>query len=90
MTPTQAINYWVDIYTYILLNQVTAGGDWIFVDYDEILAGTGLNYISSILGASANASFVDQSLRRAPADEELPKRTRDLYQELLERSAAKY
>jgi hypothetical protein len=90
MTVERALSYWIAIYSYILQRQFREVEPWLFAEYDEVLSGRGLTHISNTLGADADFSFVDESLRRSPPQGELPIRAQALYETLLDLAGRKY
>jgi hypothetical protein len=76
---------WCQTYRRILA-EVSLGGDWLFVHYDEIVEGRGLERMGAFLDAALDRGFADVRLRRSAPAAELSQETEDLYAELLSRS----
>lgn len=57
-------------------------GRWLFLHYDQVLAGLGLDRLEAFTGASVDRSFPDPSLRRSEPTHPLPEASADLYRTL--------
>lgn len=79
-----ALEAWISSYRHVIDRHLAGGGDWLFVHYDEILAGEGVQRIERFLNAELDSSTIDPSLKRS-ADQPIRHRpARSLYQQLLE------
>jgi len=67
MTRRQALATWQASYTHILERHVPAGGDWLFLHYEQFLSGEALDRLERFLGVAVDRTFVDATLRRAHA-----------------------
>ncbi len=79
-----ALRIWRDVYRYILRVQYPAGGQWIFVHYDQLMDGSRLDEIEQALHAALDRSFADAGLRRSQASGAVPEGTLKLYRRLCE------
>jgi hypothetical protein len=82
MDAPRALRIWQRIYERILDLHYPAGGDWLFVHYDQILDGSALDAIAAKLNAPIDKSFADPELRRSRPTGEVPQRMLKLYHEL--------
>lgn len=75
------------MYRLVLDFQCERPERWLFVNYDDILAGDAVPRLEAHLDAEADANFVKPCLDRSgAADVELPTDTRRIYDELLSRA----
>jgi Sulfotransferase family len=65
MTPEMASKYWITMYQSILCQRHTIGGDWLFIHYDELLAGRAIPLLESHLGARADLNMLQADLKRS-------------------------
>jgi GT2 family glycosyltransferase len=95
MDPKRALELWCAMYRQVLQQHRDAGesgrADWLFVHYDQLvhpaLRQRGLDRLGRFLGASIDATFPTDELRRSqPVAAEHPEATR-LYAELCRLSA---
>ena len=70
-----ALELWSESYRAIL-EQRDAGGEFLFLHYDQALAPSGLARLARFLGAPLDASFPDRALRRPPPDGDCPPEVR--------------
>jgi hypothetical protein len=77
----RAIRVWRAMYTHVLESR-QAGGDWLFVNYEQLLSGKAADEIERLLGATVRRDFADPALRRSPADGEMPSALATVYDEL--------
>lgn len=81
----RACGVWSEMYRHIL--QVhSAEGDWLFLHYDQILQGDGLDRLERATGASVDRSFPRPSLSRSPLHRPAPRSAWRLYRELCRRA----
>lgn len=78
-----AVEVWRLMYEHILRRHMHEG-EWLFVHYDQVLHGDGMNKLERILGTAVNRDFPDSKLRRSVAVEPAPADAGDVYQELCE------
>ena len=82
MNRRQALATWHSAYTHILDRHLAAGGDWLFLHYDQFLTGEALPRLETFLGVAADRSFVDPRLRRAQAIGHVPSEVESVYRRL--------
>ena len=75
-----ALEVWTLMYSHVLRQRDE--GEWIFVHYDQVLAGDGLSRIADLLGTRLDGDFPDRALRRSRSDRPVPRETSELYEEL--------
>ncbi len=78
----RALRIWYDMYRYLVQVHYPAGGDWMFVHYDQLMDGSKLDEIERRLGAPVDRSFADSTLRRSQASGAVAARTLSLYRRL--------
>ena len=76
----QALEIWLLMYRHILNHR--AEGDWLFLHYEQVLSGEGLEKLATFTGASIDRSFPDVALRRSHKEQSIPKKTETIYQQL--------
>ncbi len=81
ITFTQALEVWGLMYRHII-DLHRHEGDWLFLHYDQVLSGIGLDKLESHLATSVDRTFPDASLRRSRADRVIPDDTRKVYEKL--------
>jgi hypothetical protein len=79
VTPAQALQVWRAAYERILGVHLPAGGDWRFVEYQQVLYGDGVDRLEEWLGVTLDRDFVDPQLERAHAAAPVPGHVADLY-----------
>jgi hypothetical protein len=77
-----ALRIWYAMYRYIVQVHYPAGGNWIFVHYDQLMDGSRLDEIEQALGAPVDRSFADSTLRRSRDSGAVPGRAFSLYRRL--------
>ena len=77
----QALEIWMLMYQHILLVHQFEG-EWIFLHYDQVLNGEGLEKLASVTGASVDYSFPEKSLQRSKPNRSIPKNAEAIYQQL--------
>ena len=89
LTVDEAINVWTCMYRIVLKRHYEQPDRWLFVSYDDILAGEGARAIGRHLEAEVDTTFAKPSLNRSDAvDVALPEETRRIYSDLRERAGA--
>jgi hypothetical protein len=78
----QALKVWEMMYSHILENHVPAGGDWLFIHYNQLLDGSAYAALESHLRVKVNPGFADQRLSRSRPARRVSQRCLDLYQQL--------
>lgn len=86
LTFEDALEVWTLMYSHII-KEHCKHGDWLFLHYDQVLSGDGLQKIGEITGAQVDFSFPTAALQRSKAAFPVPEEARALYQELCERAA---
>lgn len=81
ITTVRAIQIWTSMYTRITTQHMHTG-EWVFVHYRQLLEHSGIARIEDALGATIDASIVDQNLMRSSDSGALPSQTAQLYQRL--------
>jgi hypothetical protein len=82
-----ALEIWKAIYRRVLDRHRHAGA-WVFVHYEQLLDGTGLERLGSTLEVALDARIVDPTLNRSRADAPPPPDAQGIYDELC--AAARY
>ena len=70
----QALNIWTLMYEHILLKHYCANEDWLFLHYDQVITGEGLNKLAELTQASVDFSFPDQNIRRSYPEGRIPEK----------------
>jgi hypothetical protein len=78
----RATRVWRATYSYALTVQLADGGDWLFVNYEQLLSGAAFDAIERLLGVALRRDFVDPALRRSPAGRAVPAELAPLYERL--------
>jgi len=86
MSFKRALLVWELMYSHILQKHAN-DGDWLFLHFDQVLNGDGLDRLEEFLGAPVDRSFPDPAFRRTTSDDAVPKSVRLLYQQLCARAA---
>jgi len=76
-----ALQLWQAIYTRVL-ERYSEQGDWLFVHYDQLLDGTGVDRLARALGAPLDPELADPRLRRSTANGRPPAATAAAYDAL--------
>jgi hypothetical protein len=84
MDTKRALRVWRQMYRHILEIHHPAGGDWMFVHYDQIRDGSARELISARLNAPIDTSFADPTLRRSRPAGTVSKRVMAIYRRLCE------
>jgi hypothetical protein len=75
-----ALEVWTLMYAHVLRQRHE--GEWLFVHYEQVLEGDGLQRIADFIGTRLDRDFPDRALRRSRSDRPVPAETSDLYDEL--------
>lgn len=81
----EAVEVWTLMYRHVLERHASEG-DWLFLHYDQVLAGDGLDRIGRFLGATVDAAFPDVSLRRSRGGRAVPGEPDRIYRSLCRRA----
>jgi hypothetical protein len=82
MDHARALRVWRAVYTYTLDVQHAAGGDWLFVHYEQLMRGEVFARIEQLLGVSVRRDFADPRLRRSAVSEAVQPELESIYQRL--------
>ena len=83
----RALDVWEMMYRHIV-EKHRYEGEWLFLHYDQIVNGQGLERLEKFTGAHIDECFPDGSLRRSLSFTNVPKRILSLYEQLC--NLAKY
>lgn len=78
-----ALEIWAAGYLRVL-HRHRHHGQWVFVHYDQILDGTGIDRLERAIGTRLDTAVVDPALRRTPDQGRWPAGVGEIYQELCE------
>jgi len=81
ITRDQALEVWKLMYSHILRIHKSEG-EWLFLHYNQVLTGEGLDAIEAFLEAPVDRSFPDPRLRRSVSTDPVPEDILDIYAEL--------
>jgi len=79
----QAVKVWTLMYRHIL-DVHRHEGRWLFVHYNQVVRGDGLERLESFLGAKVDPAFPDKKLSSSIADQPVDSAARTTYHELCE------
>jgi hypothetical protein len=82
----RVLDVWTLMYRHVL-DRHRARGAWLFVHYDQVVDGSGLDRLDALLDARVDRSFADAAFGRSPTptdDAPLPVDTARTYTELCE------
>ena len=63
--PERALRIWRRMYGYVLGVHYPAGGDWLFLHYDQLIEGSAYDSIEQLLEVKVYREFADTRLRRS-------------------------
>jgi hypothetical protein len=78
-----ALRTWTLMYQHIL-EKHRCQGDWLFLHYNQVLRGDGLDQLEKATGARVDHSFPDASLQRSNSSDRVPSQPRNIYERLCE------
>lgn len=84
-TPSFIFDVWLCIYQHIL-QHAGQGGEWLFVDYRDLLSGQAVLRLEHALGTTTNRQMIDPALNRSrqrAAELEAPQACLQVYDRLL-------
>jgi len=81
LTYADCLEVWRLMYTHVL-DIHSQQGDWLFLQYEQVLDGSGLDRLTDFLQVNPDRSFPDPSLRRTQADGDMPGSVRQVYDRL--------
>ena len=79
---SRALGVWEAMYRHILEVSYPAGGDWLFVHYDQLLNGSAAQRFESLLQAKVDTKFADPQLKRSTSSDSIPQHITHLYERL--------
>ena len=82
-----AYSAWLNIYSHVFKHAAHLG-KMVFIHYDQVFNGTGLQMLSDILEVPLKKEFVDKRLKRTLPGGPVPQKVKNLYLRLCE--AAQY
>lgn len=85
MTFDVALEVWFLMYQHVL-GKHAKNGDWLFVHYNQVLGGQGIDDLEKHVGGPLDRSFPESKLRRSTSSASVPGDVRGLYLELCRRS----
>lgn len=77
----RALAIWSATYRRILEHR-RAGGEWLFVHYDQLLTPQGLDRLEAFVGAPVCREFPDAALKRTSSDRRISEEASSLYRKL--------
>ncbi len=78
-----ALRVWRAMYRQILDFHCTDDAQWLFIEYDQLITGTGHEVLSKFLDAEIDSGFVEQQLNRSqPIGRRLDSGVSELYERL--------
>jgi hypothetical protein len=86
LTYTDYLEVWRLMYTHVL-DIHSREGDWLFLHYDQVLDGSGLDRLAAFLDVTPDRSFPDPALRRTQPEESMPDNVRMVYERLCQQTS---
>jgi hypothetical protein len=83
----QLFDVWICMYRHVL-ERHSAVGDWVFVEYADLLDGRDIERLEAFTGLCVDRSFVDPTLDRAKPSPSAPAAAREILAQLRARKAA--
>lgn len=77
----QLLDIWVTMYRHILDRHARAG-DWIFVEYDDLVVGRGLRRLEAFTGVAVDSGFADGALNHSRPIIKVPRAVSEVLEEL--------
>ena len=81
LTFDEALDVWCTMYRHVL-EQHCKTGTWLFIHFDQILAGSAFPELENTLGVEIDRNFRDATLRRSLNEGAVPTRAAGTYREL--------
>jgi hypothetical protein len=85
MTLEIAAEVWTVMYEHILRRHA-AQGEWLFLHYEQVLTGDGLDALERCLQCRVDRDFPEKRLRRSQANQPAPENAQRTYDELCQRA----
>jgi hypothetical protein len=82
----RALRIWRMMYSYVLDVHFPAGGDWLFIHYEQLITGRAYPAIERLLEVKVDRTFADANLRRSTAPMAVRTDVAELYHRLCERA----
>jgi hypothetical protein len=82
----KTLECWELMYLHILRHH-RCGGEWLFLHYDQLLSGEGLNLLESFSEGTVDLEFPDKQLKRSVSRAVVPGSMLELYERLLQHAA---
>jgi len=86
LTYADCLEVWRLMYTHVL-DIHSREGDWLFLHYDQVLHGAGLDQLAAFLEVTPDRSFPDAALHRTQPEERIPDCVHSVYARLCQRSS---
>jgi hypothetical protein len=86
LTFDRVFRIWTQMYEHVLKVH-SREGRWLFMHYNQVLNGDGLDRLENFLEAVVDRAFPDISLKRSFSSRPVPQRTWRVYLELCERAS---
>ena len=83
LTRDQVLGVWCAMYLSVLTH-LRQTGDWLFINYDQVLTPLGLDRLADFTEAPIDRAFPETRLRRSATDAPVSARALDLYDQLQE------
>ncbi len=77
----RASNVWAQMYSHIL-DLLSCNGEWLFLHYNQIISGDGIERLREITDANIDKNFPDSSLSKSISIGATPKKCKIIYQKL--------
>jgi hypothetical protein len=81
ITFEQAVEAWTLLNLHILRKH-SLSGEWLFLHYDQVLWGDGLDRLEKLTGAKSVPSFKDETLRHSSSEAQVSSLAMAVYEEL--------
>lgn len=81
MDYNRALRVWTMMYRHILERHCHVG-EWLFVHYDQVLLGDGIERLEMFLGTELDRTLIDPTLRRSQPTGAIQPDTQQLYDDL--------
>lgn len=85
LSVNQAFQIWTLMYQHVLDHQAQSG-EWLFVDYDDVLNGTALGALARFSGHEVDADFPTRQLNRTQPEFQAPADSDALHARLMARA----
>ena len=79
LTRPEIIDVWTLMYSHILRSSESPAGPWLFLHYNQVLKGDGLDRLEDFSRAPVDRSFPEASLRHSLSDEPVSGLVQEIY-----------